>query len=422
MYQKNKWRKNIMKKTVTIITVLLAFVLVFIEYVHVAQGEEITLVTSRWAGPHADYQAQILKEFEKATGIKVKQDAIDYGQLYQKQVLNMSTKTGGYDLVWAQEIWLPNYTKAGYLLPLNDYLAKIDGFDLKAYNQSMIKIDTIDGKLYGLPTYVQTPMLVYNKEMLAQEGLTPPATWKEVLAVAKHFKDKGTGIALPAKQGMAAVDIWAALMRSNGGDYFDANGKLALTQAANVETLEFWKALIDVSMQGSTSWHFDEVNKAIQFGQAPLGITASGLFGFLEDAENSRVAGKVGYAPLPYSKKPYGTLALWSWCVTADSKYPKEATMLAAWLTSKEIEKKQTLANGQISAIVSLFEDKELVAKMPWLPALGKALENSNTQPLSENAPKLTDRIQVLLSSVATGGEEPKAALEKAQKELALLF
>lgn len=389
-------------------------------------ASQITLVTSRWAGPHADYQAELFKEFEKETGIRVRQDAIDYGQLYQKQVLNMSNKTGQYDLVWAQEVWLPKYATSGYLYPLNGFIndrsLKLKNFNIGDYNQSMIKINTINGKLYGLPTYVQTPLLVYNKEMLEKEGLKPPATWKEVLDVAKHFKAKGSGIALPAKQGMAAVDVWAAIMRSNDGEYFDAKNKLALSQPANIEATEYYKALIDASMQGSTTWHFDEVNKAIQFGQAPIGITASGLMGFLEDPANSKVAGKLGYAPLPYKKKPFGTLALWSWCVTADSKHPKEAFKLAAWLTSKAIEKKQTLKNGQISAITSLFSDKELTAKMPWLPALGKALENSDTQPLNENAPKLADKMQVLLSAVATGGEDPKEALEKAQKELAPLF
>jgi spermidine/putrescine-binding protein len=62
-------------------------------------GEKVQLVISRWAGSHADDQAAMLGEFEKATGIRVRMDAIDYGQLRQKQMLNMGGKTGAYDLV-----------------------------------------------------------------------------------------------------------------------------------------------------------------------------------------------------------------------------------------------------------------------------------------------------------------------------------
>jgi hypothetical protein len=149
------------------------------------------------------------------------------------------------------------------------------------------------------------------------ENWTGDAPWRRA-----GLKDQGTGIAVPAKQGMAAVDVFAAIMRSNGGDYFDADGNLALNQEANVEAAQFWKDLADVSMQGSSTWHWDEVNKALQFGQAPIGITVSGLLGQLEDAENSPAAGNLGYAPLPYSKNTYGTLALGAGA-SADPQHPR---------------------------------------------------------------------------------------------------
>lgn len=388
--------------------------------------KNVTLTISRWAGPHADAQVELIKEFEKKTGITVKMDALDYGQLYQKQVLNMSSKTGQYDLVWAQEIWLPKYVKSGYLKPLDSYFndksLTDSSFNVKNYTESIIKINTFDGKLYGLPTYIQTPILVYNKEMLAKEGLNPPSTWAEVLKIAQHFKTLGTGIALPNKQGQAAVDVWAAIMRSNDGDYFNGSGKLDLTQPKNVEAAAFWKNLAAASMQGSANWHYDEVNKSVQFGTAPIGIIASGLAAPLEDTTNSKVAGKLGYAPLPYSNHTYGTLAIWDWCVTADSKNPKEAFQLAAWLTSKETEKQMGLKTGQISAVTSLNDDKDLVAKMPWLPSVGKALSKSNTQPLDDNSPKLMEAMANALSELGVSNKDPKDVLQKVQDQLSSLY
>jgi multiple sugar transport system substrate-binding protein len=330
-------------------------------------GEKVELVISRWAGPHADDQAVILKQFEKETGIRVRMDAIDYSQLRQKQTLNLSGKTGAYDLVWVQEVWLPEYVSSGYLHPLDDFVKDeaLNGkdFDFQDFNPNLIKINTINGRLYALPTFVQTPLMVYNKELLQKAGLSAPKTWEETLAVAKVLHDKGKGIALPAKQGLAAVDIWIALARSNNGDYFDQKGKLQLVTEQNIETVEYWKNLVEVAMKGSTNWHFDEVNKALQFGEAPIGLTVSGLCGALEDEQQSKVAGKVGYAALPYKIRPFGTLSFWSWCVAADSRHPKEAYRLAAWLTSKSVEKEMSLKDGQIAARQSLFGDPDLVSK-----------------------------------------------------------
>ena len=51
-----------------------------------------------------------------------------------------------------------------------------------------------------------------------------------------------------------------------------------------------------------------------------------------------------------------------------------------------------------------------------------KALENSATQPLSDNAPKLSDKMAEILSGVFTGSMTPQDALNAAQKDLAALF
>jgi len=386
------------------------------------EKEKVQLVISRWAGSHADDQAAMLGEFEKATGIHARMDAIDYGQLRQKQMLNMGGKTGAYDLVFAQEVWIPEYVSSGYLRALNDYLNDSDlsgkDFDYSDFEQSLIQSDTIDGKLYGLPTFVQTPLVVFNKDGLQALGAPPPKTWDETLSIASKLHQKGTGIALPAKEGLAAVDIWIALARSNKGGYFDPAGKLALVTPENIATCQFWKDLVAVSMRGSTNWHFDDVNKAVQFGQATYGITISGLAGQLEDPKESKVAGKIGYAPLPFKQRPFGTLSVWSWCVTADSKHPKEAFRLAAWLTGKQVEKAMSLKNGQVCARKSVLADPDLVNKAPYLPAITESLENADTEPRDKNSPKLMDAMQAALSRVAAGGGDPKQELESVQQQL----
>ena len=384
--------------------------------------KKIELVISRWAGGNADDQAALLSEFESKTGIHVRMDAIDYAQLRQKQMLNMGGKTGAYDLVFAQEVWIPEYVADGYLRPLDQYVSNesLSGkdFDFPDFEPTLIKLNSFDGKLYGLPTFVQTPLVVYNQEVFAKASLHPPKTWDETLAVAKSLKEKGTGIAVPAKEGLAAVDIWIALARSNGGGYFNSEGKLDLPTAENIETGQFWKELIAVSMRGSTNWHFDDVNKAVQFGQAPYGITVSGLASALEDPKQSKVAGKIAYLPLPHSKKPFGTLSFWSWCLTADSRHPEEAYRLAAWLTSKEIEKRMGLKDGQVCARQSVLNDKEVISKLPFFPAIAESLKDADTQPREKNAPKLMDAMAAALSRIAVSGADPKSEFEAIQQQL----
>ena len=390
-------------------------------------SSDVMLTVSRWAGPQADAQQALLDEYTKETGVKVRMDAIDYGQLKQKQTLNMSTKTGEYDLIYVPEAWVGEYTEAGYLSDLTDYVTDeaLTGadWDYSDFNQSGIDVYTRDGALYALPYFVQTPLVVFDKDALDAAGFDEPKTWDDILEVAKYFKEQGTGIALPFRQGSAIVNIMAVLLAGNETDFFDADGALDLTNPDVVEAVAFIQELSKYGLEGSNGWHWDEVNKALQFGQAPIGITTSGLFTALENADESNVAGKLGYAPIPYAKTPAGLLQTWGWAVPADSKNQEEAFKLGAWLTSKAAQKEMgTIDPSFISFRESLYTDADLTANAPWLPAVQEALAKGVTVPLQPNAPALTDALSVGLSGVVSNGEDPATMLQGIQDTLASQF
>lgn len=392
-----------------------------------ALAADITLTVSRWAGPQADAQKPLLDEYSKETGVTIKFDAIDYGQLKQKQTLNMSTKTGEYDLIYVPEAWFREYSAAGYLTPLDAYVkdAKLtgEGWDLADFSKAGLDVYTANGSLQAIPYFAQTPLLVYNKEALAAQGINPPKTWAELLDAATKLKQTGTGIALPFRQGSAISNIMAILLAGNDASFFDANGKLALTEPGVVETVAFMRKLGQASLNGSNGWHWDEVNKALQFGQAPMGITASGLFKALEDEAESNTAGKLGYSVIPYGKHPAGLLQTWAWAVPADSKNQEEAFKLAAWLAGKKALAAINAADPSfISFRTSLSSDPEIAKRAPWLAAATEALANGVTLPLQPAAPQLLDALSTGLSGVVTNGDDPTAMLKGVQDTMAPKF
>lgn len=393
-----------------------------------AESSDVTLTVSRWAGPQADAQQVLLDEYSKETGVTVRLDAIDYGQLKQKQTLNMSTKTGEYDLVYVPEAWFGEYSEAGYLTPLDDMVKDAaltgDDWDLSDFSQAGLDVYTTeDGSLQALPYFAQTPLLVYDKDALKQAGLKEPKTWDDVLEVAKYYKEQGSGIALPFRQGTAITNIMAVLLAGNDTDFFDADGKLDLTDPAVVETVQFIQELSKYSLDGSLGWHWDEVTKAVQFGQAPIGITTSGLFTALENPDDSNVAGKLAYAPIPYAKTPAGLLQTWGWGIPADSKNQDEAFKLAAWLDSKEALTEMSTADPSfISFRESLASDPELAKNAPWLPAAKAAFANGVTLPLQPAAPELLEALSVGLSGVVTNGDDPATMLKGVQETEASKF
>jgi ABC-type glycerol-3-phosphate transport system substrate-binding protein len=394
-----------------------------------AMAQDVTLTVSRWSGQSADAQAELMKQFTAETGIKVNLDAVDWSQLKQKQVLSLSGATGQYDLLMVHDTWFNEYVSSGYLHPVDAYVGNeaLTGadFDIADFAKGMIDGATADGKFYGVPTNPAVPIFVYNKEMLDAEGIAAPTNWSELVAAAKHFSEKGSGIALPAQQSGAPVELWAAIMRSLGGDYFTADGKLNIASAEAIQAAQMWKDLNQYAVRGSNNWHWADTNKAIQLGDAPMAVVLSGIAADLENPENSRVVGKLGYSavPAPDGKEPYGVMSFFCWCVAENSPNKEAAFQLSAWLTSKaQLTRLNLDIMPEITGRASIGENPEIAAKLPFLGAVGQALANSGTLPSDPNAPKVNDRIGSALSAIVVNNADPKAELEAAQAELAPLY
>ena len=95
-----------------------------------------------------------------------------------------------------------------------------------------------------------TPILYYNKTMFDRAGIKqPPQTWAELLADAKKLTDESKGqwgIMLPSTNDDYGGWIFSALVRANGGKYFneDYPGEVYYNSPTAIGALRFWQDLI----------------------------------------------------------------------------------------------------------------------------------------------------------------------------------
>jgi ABC-type glycerol-3-phosphate transport system substrate-binding protein len=89
----------------------------------------------------------------------------------------------------------------------------------------MHKNAQVMGTTYAIPFHNSTPILYYNKTMFDRAGIKqPPQTWAELLADAKKLTDESKGqwgIMLPSTNDDYGGWIFSALVRANGGKYFN---------------------------------------------------------------------------------------------------------------------------------------------------------------------------------------------------------
>lgn len=379
---------------------------------------EAELLVSVWAGPHADLQKTVISD--GYAGNKVIVDDVDYGNLKQKQLTSFqaASGSGNYDVVWVNSQWMKEYVDSGYILALDDKIEDA-GLDMGIYSKGLLEGCTFDGKIYGFPTYAQTLILAYDSEVFEQEGLAVPGNAEELIETARYFKEKGSGIAIPAKQGGASSTLYSQLLYSDDGAYFDAEGKLDLTSEACVYAAEVYDRLVQYSVDGCLGWHHDEVAEAVRMKDAPIGIIMSGLANQNADPEKSLIADTVKYAPLAGKNgKAAASNTFWVWAVASNAAAPEAAFDLCAWLSGYETEKVQTLADQQISAIDTLAADAEVLEKTPYLPVVMEQLSNGKMDPVVEGWGTLKENLIVALSEIASTDAAPSDVLQKLQEQL----
>ena len=368
----------------------------------VLPGELPRLVMSRWGGPHADDQRAVIAAWPYADVII---DDIDFGNLQMRQIQSMSV-SAEYDLIWVPEFWFAEYARNGWLLPLDDFVANSD-FNLGDYSASMVDMNRLNGTLYALPSFAQTLILTVNTEWFEREGQSIPTTPEEMVAVARHFHEQGTGIAIPASQGQAAADLFSTILFSAGGSFFDANGNINLISEEAIYAATIWDQLVGYSMPGSTMWHHDDVSAAVRTEAAPFGTTVSGLSMLDMDPQESLIIDTVAYFTIPARGDLVGVASTWSWGIAANSANPQAAFDFLTWLVGPEADKAQALRNAQVSALSAIAEDPEVLAAFPHIRAASAQLANSRVLPNNPGAVELMPALQVALSELAVTNRTP---------------
>ncbi len=161
-------------------------------------------------------------------------------------------------------------------LAQNDLIVPIPMTDEEkaSYYPHIVDTVTFDGQQWGIPVAFSTKALFWNKDLFKKAGLDPnkpPKTWDELYNDAKTIKDK-TGIAgfgLPAKTMDNTMHQFLHFVYTNNGQVIDGNGNIVLDSPQNLEALEFYKKLVDVSEEGPTAYEQNDMTQLFNDSRSP---------------------------------------------------------------------------------------------------------------------------------------------------------
>lgn len=262
--------------------------------------------------------------------------------LRQRVTTDLSQRSGEFDLVFIGLYETPIFSKRGWLRPFENLSAD---YDLNDVFKSLRDGLSYDGKLYALPFYGESSMLMYRKDLFEAKGLKMPdrPTWAEIAKFADQLTDKSNGIygiTLRGEPGwgqnMAFINT---LVNTFGGTYFDMQWHPTIDSPEWNKAINFYVDLMKKDgPPGATSNGFYENLTLMSSGKAAMCVDATVAGGLLENAKQSQAAGVMGYAPAPIEVTPNGSHWLWAWAfaIPATAKNPDDAQKFAEWATSKD--------------------------------------------------------------------------------------
>jgi ABC-type glycerol-3-phosphate transport system substrate-binding protein len=394
------------------------------------EGVEINALIFR--SSDTDYIMQELApRLEEETGIVLKVDQVPYEEVRAKQLTDVAGAKQ-YDIINPCTEWSYEYRQ--FAVPLNEYIGAegypdIEEDDIIPFVWSEFNPEGI----HWFPYQPDTRIFFYREDLLAQEGLSVPTTWDELLAAAEKLtkdtdgdgKIDQYGFVFPARRGWNLSLAWIPFLFSAGGDMFVDN-KPAFNTQAGVDSLNLLLKLKQYGPPDIDTYGEYEVNQAVKNGMIAMGVSATAITPEIEQAD-SPIKGKVKSTIFPLQsqdieRKHTAILGGWALGVSAYSKHKDAAAYAVMWLTSKDIVTEMQINGRQHAARLSMAKNPELLGVNPHVSTIVDILSGSTLFFKSPQGAAVGELLNVRTAQAIAGDLAPQEALGEAVKDINTLL
>jgi multiple sugar transport system substrate-binding protein len=383
------------------------------------------------SGVEGEALQQAARDYEAQKGIHIEIATFPYLNLFEKELIDLKSRTGAYDLIMLDDPWFPRFAGEQLLTELTPLLQKRGqsgpDSDFVDTSVALCRHPYQSGPLYALPYVGNSQLFFYRKDLFEKHSLKAPETWNDVLAAAKTIHEKEStgangdrihGYVMRAAQGNAAVADFMPIFWAFGGEMFGPDGKPTVNSPEGIAALEFMVELGKYSPAGYASFNADEVSTHLLQGTAAMSINWPAWISSFSDPAKSKVIGKMEFTTLPSAQKP-GQAEIGNWLIAIPryAQNAEDAIDFLLWATSPE-QMRKSAERGAPPTRKSVFRDAELISKFPAYPAQLRSLESSRPRPRTPHWTEIENAFGIFLSKANSGTLSPAEAMNQANAEI----
>ena len=346
-------------------------------------------------------------------------------EYFEQIKTQLQAQKGTVDVIGGDVIWPAQFAAQGYVLDLSDRFTP----DMqKKQLAGPLKAAEYDGKTWAVPWFTDAGMFYYRKDLLEKSGFSePPKTWEEMKGMVEKIRaDLGTrfGYVFQGAQDEGGVvdaleHVWNA-----GGDVLRGD-EVIIDSPESAEGLGLRRSMISdgLAPKASVNYTTQESQAIFTNGDAVFMRNWTFVYALLESPETSRVRPEqVGISTVPVTEvgqESFSGLGGWNFLVNAASEDRlDEIWTFIEYMSSTELQKTFALESARLPTLKALYEDEELLEKVP-VAALGKeSLRNTRPRPISPYYSDMSLVMAEYFNEALTGSVSVGEALRDMQGEL----
>jgi multiple sugar transport system substrate-binding protein len=380
-----------------------------------------TTVTFWAIGREGEVISTLLPEFEKANpDIRVDMQQIPNTAAHEKLLTAFAADTLP-DICQLGNTWISEFAALNALTPLEPYVQRSAEVKQDDYFPGIWETNVIEGKLVGIPWYVDTRLLYYRKDILRDAGVKLPINtwdqWNTAMAQIKaHVGPERYAILMPLNEFEQQLSLGLQqddpLLRDhdNRGNFQSPGFRDALAFYANMFDKQWAPKMSETQI--SNVWD--------EFFNGFYAFYFSGPWNIREFRKRApeSLKDQWGTMPLPGPHGPGAGIAGGSSLVLFQRSQHKDAAWkLVEFLSRPDVQQRFHAMIGDLPPRRSTWRTPELEGD-PLARAFADQLERVKPTPKVLEWERIVQEMRLVTERVVRGGESQDAALADLDKRV----
>lgn len=284
----------------------------------------------------------IVNSLEKklaASHIKIDKNFFYWGTYLAKARMAFMNDTREYDVILGPCSQFTSFIRNNKTVSLEDVAKRADLKSQDLY-PSIRKNVIFDNNFFCLPYLADSLIYIYRTDLFHKAGLNPPRTINEMYGIGKKLTSYSDyGLAFPAGPGEGTTPVWSYFLWSYGGEYFDTAWHPTINSTNSLNATRIYNQILqECAPPAVATWQTEEAINFFMAGHLASMIIWSSASNILGDKNHSKIAGKIGYAPLPVgdSGRAVPSMEVWGVIVPRSSQHIISAKKFCELLLSRD--------------------------------------------------------------------------------------